>query len=81
MEAWGFRLMQDLREFKTREEVAEAWYRDEYLPVVEALRECDLIGKGTETDAYMRVVDQRYRLMRTHEWSDDILERLKDELR
>jgi hypothetical protein len=81
VEAWGFRLMQDLRELMARDAVAQAWYRDEYLPVVEMLREADLIGSGSETDAYMRVVDERYRLMRTHEWSDDILERLREELR
>jgi hypothetical protein len=73
--------MQDLRELTARDAVAQAWYRDEYLPVVEMLREADLIGSGSETDAYMRVVDERYRLMRTHEWSDDILERLREELR
>ena len=33
----------------------------------------------TETDAYMRIVGQRYRLMRTHEWSEEILARLREE--
>ena len=56
VEAWGFRLMQDSREFMTRDEVAGAWYREEYLPVVAMLREADLLGRGTETEAYMRVV-------------------------
>ena len=39
VEAWGFRAMQATREFMTREEVAERWYREEYVPVVEMLRE------------------------------------------
>jgi hypothetical protein len=81
VEAWGFRAMQDRREFLTREQVAEAWYRDEYLPVVAMLREADLIGRDTEADAYVRVAAERYRLMRTHEWSDEVLERLRRELR
>ena len=37
------------------------------------LREADLLGAGTEAEAYMRVAEQRYRLLRTHEWSDEVL--------
>src|SRR3954453_7926705 len=37
VEAWGFRAMQGLGEFMTREEVAERWFRDEYDPVVNML--------------------------------------------
>jgi hypothetical protein len=33
----------------------------------------------TETDAYMRIVGQRYHLMRTHDWSEEILARLREE--
>ena len=32
-----------------------------------------MLGDGTEADAYLRVAEQRYRLMRTHEWSEDVL--------
>ena len=81
VEAWGFRAMQDLSEFMTREAVAEAWFRDEYSPVVEMLRDADLIGSGTEAEAYMRVAGLRYLLLRTHEWSDDVVERLRESLR
>ncbi len=81
VEAWGFRLMQGSRELMTREEVARAWFREEYLPVVAMLREADLLGKGTETEAYMRVESERYRLLRTHVWDDEVIERLRRELR
>jgi hypothetical protein len=81
VEAWGFRAMQGLGEFMTREAVAEGWFRDEYGPVVEMLREADLIGSGSETEAYLRVAGLRYLLLRTHEWSDVVVERLRDELR
>jgi hypothetical protein len=81
VEAWGFRAMQALGEFMTREAVAEGWFRDEYEPVVEMVREADLIGSGTETEAYMRVAGLRYLLLRTHEWSDDVVERLREALR
>ena len=81
VEAWGFRAIQDLREPMTREQVAETWFRDEYEPVVAMLREADLIGKGTETEAYMRVANLRYMILRTHEWDDEIIDRLRREMR
>jgi hypothetical protein len=78
IEAWGFRLTQGLGEPLDRHEVAEAWFRDEYEPVVEALRDAELIGKGTETDAYLRVAEQRFMLLRTHEWGEEIIARLRE---
>jgi hypothetical protein len=80
VEAWGLRMMLGRGELLTREEVAACWLNDEYRPVVATLREADLIGDGTETEAYIRVVTERYRLMRTHEWNDDVIERLRTEL-
>jgi len=81
VEAWGFRLIQELREPLDRREVAERWFRDEYQPVVAMLREADLIGKRTETEAYMAISGQRYMLLRTHAWDDAVIERLRRELR
>ena len=81
VEAWGFRMMQGRGELMQRDEVAACWLEDEYRPVVAMLREAGLIADGTETDSYMRVVGERYRLMRTHEWNDEIIERLRSELR
>lgn len=80
IEAWGFRLIQGLGEPLDRAEVAAAWFRDEYEPVVEALRRAELIGKGTEADAYLRVADQRYQLLRTHDWGDEVIDRLRERL-
>lgn len=81
VEAWGFRVVQGRGELLTRDEVAGAWLRDEYRPVVAMLREADLLGSGTDTEAYMRIAAERYRLMRTHEWTEAVLERLRRELR
>lgn len=81
VEAWGFRLIQGLGEPRTRREVAEAWFADEFVPVVEALSEADLIGSGTEADAYLRVARDRYMLLRTHEWGEDVIARLREALR
>lgn len=78
VEAWGFRLMQERREYVDREEVARLWYEHDFQPIVATLREGEFIGaEEAEGDAYMRVVTARYELLRTHEWSDDILDRLR----
>ena len=80
VEAWGFRVMQGRGELLSRHEVAEAWFHEEYKPVVEMLREAELIRRGTETESYMRVSHLRYLILRTHEWTDDVIERLREEL-
>ncbi len=80
VEAWGFRLIQELREPLDRREVAERWFRDEYEPVVAMLREAELIGKRTETEAYMAISGLRYMLLRTHSWDEQVIERLREEL-
>jgi hypothetical protein len=81
VEAWGLRAIQARGEYMPREQVAEAWYRDDYLPVVNTLRESGLLDGRNETDVYMRVVSDRYRLMRTHEWSEKILTELRPRMR
>ena len=80
VEAWGYRAEQERHTQLSRAEIAEAWFNDEYLPVVEMLREADLLGKGSETEAYIRVATLRYLILRTHEWTDDVIERLREEL-
>jgi hypothetical protein len=76
VEAWGFRAMQEHGELFDRTETARLWLEQEYRPVVATLREADLIHKATETEAYMRIVTERYRLLRTHDWSTDVLQRV-----
>jgi hypothetical protein len=76
VEAWGFRTSQERHEAITRRETAFQWLETEYRPVVEMLREADLIGNRTETEAYMRVSAERYRLIRTHRWDEDVIQRL-----
>jgi hypothetical protein len=81
VEAWGFRYMQDRGQFFERAEIARRWYADEYVPVVRMLRSADLIGPRTEAEAYMRVAAERYRLIMTHDWNDEIIERLRRKIR
>jgi hypothetical protein len=61
--------------------VAQAWFEQEYRPVVEMLREAGLTGHGTETEAYIRVVTLRFLTLGTHEWTEEVLDRLREEIR
>ena len=81
IEAWGYRVSHDRGTLLSRSEVAEEWYDDEYRPVVEMLREAELIRGGmTDIEAYMRVAHLRYLLLRTHEWDDDVIEAVRRDL-
>jgi hypothetical protein len=78
VEAWGLRVIQHERTFLDRAQIAQRWFADEYEPVVEILREAELIGRReNETDAYLRLSGARYRIMRTQEWSDEAIERVR----
>jgi hypothetical protein len=78
VEAWGFRAMQGRRTFMNRVEVARLWFDEDYAPVTDMLASAGLVERGeTETDAYMRIVTERYLLLRTHDWSGEVLERLR----
>ncbi len=78
VEAWGFRLSQHDERYFDRRQTALRWYEEEYIPVVGILRDADLVGRReTETDAYLRLSGERYRVMRTQEWSDEAIERVR----
>jgi hypothetical protein len=78
VEAWGFRAMQERGSFMDRAEVARHWFADEYAPVEELLERGGLVAEGeTVTDAYLRVAADRYRVLRTHEWSNQVLDELR----
>jgi hypothetical protein len=81
VEAWGFRLSQDEGAFLDRGVVARRWYAEEYRPVVAMLRQADMIGDRTETEAYMWVAAERYRLIRTHRWDADVINAVRAETR
>jgi hypothetical protein len=78
VEAWGFRAMQERRTFMDRREVAQHWFHDEYEPVTEMMRSGQLMSDDeTETEAYMRLAADRYRVLRTHDWSNQVLDDLR----
>lgn len=80
VEAWGFRAMQERHTYLDRAAVAQLWFDEEYVHVVDMLTAAGFRERGeTEADAYMRIVSVRYMLLRTHEWSPEVVERLRRE--
>jgi hypothetical protein len=41
--------------------------------VIEMLRDAELLSGQTDTEVYMRVSRERYRLLRTHRWDEDVI--------
>jgi hypothetical protein len=79
VEAWGFRVLQERGELLDRGQVARLWWEQEYQPAVTLLREAGLLdaeagedepGVPTETEAYLQLSEQRYRLLRSHVWDE-----------
>jgi hypothetical protein len=81
VEAWGFRVMQDRGVLLSRAEIALLWWTEEYQPAVALLREAGLLAEQpedpgdrqpvlTETEAYLELSGQRYRLLHSHVWDE-----------
>jgi hypothetical protein len=81
VEAWGFRLMQDEGCYLDRPTVAQRWYDEEFVPVVRMLRQAGMIETQTEAEAYMWVACERYRLIRTHRWDDEVISAVRNSKR
>jgi hypothetical protein len=79
VEAWAFRVLQERGVLLSRPEIARMWWDEEYRPAVALLREHGLLdadpdpdtpGVLTETEAYLQLTEQRYRLLRSHVWDE-----------
>ena len=81
VESWGYRASLARERLLDRRELAELWFDEEYEPIVDVLREAGLGGGGTETERYLRIAMLRFLLLQTHDWSDEIAERLAGEVR
>ncbi|MBY4129195.1 chromosome partitioning protein ParB [Rhodococcus fascians] len=77
VEAWGFRLMQEVGEFVDRGTVARRWFGEEYLPVVRMVRAAEILEDCTDAEAYLWMSRERYRLVREHVWNDEIVSELR----
>ena len=79
IEAWGLRASYARERLLSRAEIAEAWFHEEYEPIVEVLSDPEIGGEGTETERYLRLAMLRYLLLQTHEWTPDLVEKLLGE--
>src|SRR4051795_10110147 len=80
VEAWGLRACHDREQLLSRAEIAEAWFHEEYEPVVALLAEAGIGGTGTGTERYVRIAMLRYLLLTRQDWSDEVLEQLLGEV-
>ena len=78
VEAWGFRLSQEVGEFLGRDEVARRWFGEEFLPVVRMARRAEIRPDATDAELYMWLACERYRLVRRHVWDESIIDELRD---
>jgi hypothetical protein len=81
IEARGYRESHARGRLISREELAEFWYHDQYEPIVAAMRAAGIGGPGTDADRYLRFVMLRFLLLYATDWSDDVIERLINEVR
>ena len=76
VEAWGFRASQAAGRLLSREETAARWLAEDFEPIIQALHDAEVGGPGTDAEQYLRIATLRYLLLYTHEWTDELLDRL-----
>jgi hypothetical protein len=81
IESWGYRASLERERLLPRREMAQLWFEEEYVPMVDMLREAGIGGGGTETERYLRVAMLRFLLLQRHDWTDDLAERLAGEVK
>ena len=80
VEAWGFRLSQEIGEYLSRSDVARRWFGEEFLPVVRMARRADIRDDlDSDAELYLWVICERYRLVRKHIWDDDVFDQLREQ--
>jgi hypothetical protein len=77
VEAWAARLMFVEGQALDRAEAARRWYAEEFVPVVDMIRDGDLMEKGeTPADAYMRAAGERYSIFHNHVWNAEVIDEM-----
>jgi hypothetical protein len=80
VEAWACRLMHEEEAYFDKSTMAVRWFDEEYSPVLEMIDEAGVRGaKETGADAYLRIAGERYRLIREHEWSRDVMQMIAEQ--
>jgi hypothetical protein len=76
VEAWGFRASHARDRLLSREEVAAAWFEEEFAPLVALIDEAGIGGPGTEAERYLRVTMLRHLLLQSQEITEDMVARM-----
>ncbi|WP_293786301.1 ParB N-terminal domain-containing protein [uncultured Aeromicrobium sp.] len=78
VEAWAARTMHAEGAYMDKSTMAERWYAEEFVPVLEMIEEAGVRGPDERpAEAYLRVACERYRLIREHEWNAEVLEAVR----
>lgn len=78
VEAWAARTMHAEGAYLDKATMAARWYAEEFAPVVTMIEDAGVRGKDERpAAAYLRVAGERYRLIREHEWSAEIMDAVK----
>lgn len=78
VEAWATRRMHSEGAYIDKDTMARRWFDEEYLPVIGLIEEAGLIDEDeTGPEAYLRLSGDRYRLIRTHTWNEDVVQTLR----
>ncbi len=79
VEAWATRTMHAEGAYMDKKTMAERWYAEEFVPVLEMIEEAGVRGPDERpAAAYLRVAGERYRLIREHEWNAEVMEAVRD---
>ena len=82
IEAWACRLMHHERTYIDKADMGRRWFDEEYTPVLRMIEEAGVRGAGeTGVDAYLRVAAERYRLIREHEWNNEVMQMISERKR
>ncbi|MRJ78101.1 chromosome partitioning protein ParB [Aeromicrobium sp. SMF47] len=74
VEAWATRTMHAEHAYMDPETMAARWYAEEFQPVVQMIEEAGVRGDDERpAEAYLRVAEERYRLIREHEWNAEVI--------
>ncbi|MFI5428543.1 metallophosphoesterase [Aeromicrobium sp. UC242_57] len=78
IEAWATRTMHAEGAYMDPETMARRWYEEEFCPVVDLIEEAGVRGPDERpAEAYLRVAGERFRLIREHDWNEDVMAAVK----
>ena len=80
VEAWAPRTMHAEGAYMDKKTMAERWYAEEFVPVLEMIEDAGVRGPDERpAAAYLRVAGERYRLIREHEWNAEIMQAVREQ--